>query len=296
MNIDNLDTAKWVVWGLKKQYSTHTHIHEGFYRALKFMGKQVLWMDPRDSRDSIDFSNTIFLTSGRVLDHDKANPIPKRKDCFYAACDGTEILPKILSGYDYMDWGVNPAPSITESIPTILWATDLLPPEIEANKPDRVFRENSKVVHWVGTVWGLNDTYLAKFAQPCGENGISFKVEGAGQGPVSIEENVRLIRESYMAPAITGEYQTTRNYVPCRIYKNISYGQYGVVNSPFINEHFGGRLILSPGSLPTFYAAKERLGKILLKDLHDLMDEVAQKHTYVNRIQSLTEAIRLRLK
>ena len=60
----DLQKEKFCVWGFKDRtyYDTFTHIHEAWYRALKFLGKQVLWLDACDPLDGIDFSDTFFIT------------------------------------------------------------------------------------------------------------------------------------------------------------------------------------------------------------------------------------------
>jgi hypothetical protein len=174
------------------------------------------------------------------------------------------------------------------------WATDLVPPEIENLKPDRVFRKNTANIYWIGTVWWVNEKELSEFRRACSDNGVTFIPLGAGQkGIVSIEDNIRLVRNSYMAPAISGTHHIAEGYAPCRIFKNISYGQYGITNSKRVNDIFDGKLIYHPDPYQLFSVAKERLEKITLGELHSLMDEVSAKHTYINRINSMMKATRL---
>lgn len=173
------------------------------------------------------------------------------------------------------------------------WATDLLPDEIEKNKPSVVFHQHSKVIYWVGTVWHVNHAELNSFQKACEENDILFSPVGAGQhGVVSIEENIRLVKESYMAPAISGTHHLTEGYAPCRIFKNISYGQYGITNNRRVQDIFGGKLIYHSDPYKLFYEAKDRLKDITVQQLHELMDEVANKHTYLNRIECIIKAIK----
>jgi hypothetical protein len=70
----NLDTCRFIIWGYKKIYHTHTHIHEGFYRTLQHMGKQVAWLD---NPNGVDFSNTYIIS-----EHDASKSLPIRDDCF----------------------------------------------------------------------------------------------------------------------------------------------------------------------------------------------------------------------
>ena len=305
MNEFNIDTCKWVVWGYRKQWHTHTNVHSAIYCALQHMGKPTLWLD---SDDGSDFSNTLFLSV-----NDVSLNIPRRNDCFYAIYNGGDPrcrtyfagLPQLAFACIYYARSSEPYRVDLSADATWLpphglemrWATDLLPHEIERNKPSQVFRSESRVVNWVGTYEkNHNGLTVPPFADECQKNGIQFRAIGgySGTPPVSMEENIRLIQESYIAPTIPANDQM-QGYAPCRIFKNISYGQYGVTNSKFVNAVFGDRLIFAPDSRQLFHIARERLPQIPLKDLHDLMDEVAAKHTYLNRISDIEKAVRLTL-
>jgi hypothetical protein len=175
----------------------------------------------------------------------------------------------------------------------MMWATNLLPKEIKALKPDRVFRSNSQVINWVGSF----HSNVEPFVRACEKNRIAFRVLGGFQteSVVSIEENVRLIRESYLAPALAAPHQLRAGYIPCRVFKNISYGQFGVTNSDVANNLFGNTLVYSHDSGKLFDMARQRLSTVSTAELHNLMDMVAEKHTYLNRIQTILQAVRLAL-
>ena len=312
----DLAAAKWVVWGYKNTYHSHTHIQEAYFRALRFLGKSVLWLDHLDKLSGIDFSNTIFITPGITAYANLRSQMqgrtfmPFRKDCFYLLHNPEKKHLDALLEYSFLATSVYATAldfSGWENIDTDVvlqrkeknlafrWATDLLPPEIEANKPNRVFRAESRVVNWVGSIWPENQQVIDDFRRACIMGGVQFKHYGntESQKAVSVEENVRLIQESYMAPAISGPFQIEWGNVPCRVFKNISYGQYGITNSKYSNDLFDGRLIYHPDAHQLFFEAREQLPKIALKDLHSLMDEVAEKHTYLNRIASIIKAIEL---
>jgi hypothetical protein len=76
------------------------------------------------------------------------------------------------------------------------------------------------------------------------------------------------------------------------MFKNISYGQFGITNNKRVNDIFGNKLIYNPDSYKLYYEAKERLASMQVTELHALMDEVAKKHTYLNRIDAVIKAIR----
>jgi hypothetical protein len=167
------------------------------------------------------------------------------------------------------------------------WGTNLLPYEIEANKPTEVFKKHSGVINYIGCSEGEWGEVLRPFGQACWENGILFRpVSG-----VSSEEHARLIKESYMAPAINIPYQTQVGYIPCRVFKNISFGHFPVTNNPHVYELFPA--ICNTDVHKLFYDAKTYLPSISLNALHKLMDEVALNHTYLNKIDALLKAVKI---
>lgn len=321
----NLDTCRFVVWGYKDRYHTHSHIHAAFHRALLGMGKDARWLDRSDLAANPDFSETFFIS-----EHDAAKDgMPMRDDCFYVVhgmSDDAELrermarVPMRLSWNVYHDFshshgagsgGLGPLPRPVDTDGAFAldedfvfyprerhmdfrWATDLLPSEIEQNKRGAsLLRHDSNVIWWIGTTWFVNEKELSAFARACGDAHVAFRPIGAGQrGVVSIEENIRLVRESHFAPAIVGTHHVTEGYAPCRIFKNISYGRYGVTNSSRVNDIFGGKLVYNPDPYKLFFEARERLASMEMGDLHALMDEVAAKHTYVNRISGIMKAAR----
>ena len=327
----DLDNCNFVVWGYKNVYHTHSHIHEGFYRALKLSGKKVEWLDEVDDIKYIDFSNTFFITNHDCTyengywpwNIERKSKIPIRDDCFYVIHglrDNATVLDIFRNHKNIMSWNVLSMSNMrhnlglytnktsgneifldTDSPFDILnkhlefrWATDLLPYEIEANKPNEMLSLKNKTINWVGTIWHVNEKELGEFINACDDDGTEFLHIGAGQnGIVSIEENIRLIRESYMAPAISGTHHLSEGYVPCRIFKNISYGQYVITNNSKANEIFGKKLIFNNDPYKLYYEAKEKLQSIKIEDLHSLMDEVAQKHTYLNRIAVMMQAAKM---
>ena len=328
----DLTTCRFIIWGYKNVYHTHAHIHEGFYRTLLYMGKDVEWLDQVDDIRNKDFSNTFFITNHDCVPENgdywpwkvqKKSVLPIRNDCFYAVHgmnDHKDIHNIFKNSKKTLSWdvltmyamrkklglpiGAPPSNQVELEQDSLFdlakkhlefrWATDLLPHEIEANKPMELMSLHNKVINWVGTIWWVNEKELSEFKRACQEDGIKFKQFGAGQkGVVSIEENIRLTRSSYMAPTITGSHYLEEGYIPCRIFKNISYGQFGITNSRKVNDLFGGKLIYNPDSYKLYYEAKERLASIHVSELHTLMDEVAQKHTYINRIVVMIKAAKI---
>jgi hypothetical protein len=341
----NLDTCKIIVYGFKPEnghYHTHSHIHEGFFRAAKFMRPGSKWMDQSDTLTTEDLTNTLFIT-----EHNPAKNIPISDECFYVVHgmnDNQRCREYFAGTKKRLSWNVyhdyshvygtqgNPVNDykigvpltdcvwIGEEVPLypneyhmdFRWATDLLPHEIQALKPDRILgignhqsdpdtparnrADASKTIWYVGTQWWVNQRELNQFAKACAEDGADFKPTGAGQnGVITVEDNIRLMRESFFAPAISGSHHLTEGYVPCRIFKNISYGMYGVTNNLRAHQVLGNMCIYHPDPYKLYFEARDRLSTMKVETLHALMDMVAEKHTYVNRINSVIKAARMLL-
>src|ERR1700685_1112627 len=255
----DIDTCRWVIWGAKRPYNSFGHIHTAFERALRHMGKDVRWLDKDDwiDYDRTRFDNTLFLGMNTVIDE-----MPRHSDCFYVIHNifGTSEM-AYFDGLDMLGYGIhistNSYSKATEEIgPEIFfdkesrslsmrWGTDLLPEEIELNKPAKAFNSDSRVFNYVGSTDGTKRLAIGAFAGACRENGIEYhQYGGYSGGPiVSIEEHIRLIKERYLAPAFQEKGQNDQGYVACRLFKNISYGQFGITQSKYANDLFGGRLI-----------------------------------------------------
>lgn len=294
-----------IIWGHKLHSHTHSYIHNGFYRAFNYLGYPTYWFDKEDDVSNFDFSRSLFITEGQVDEN-----IPLRNDSLYILHNCTSnkyaslptnhrIVFQVYTDAALEDrWAVPVAPCVYYNRETrclyMPWATDLLPEEIDANKQNVSIAKDLKQVYWVGTIGkGLygNLDEIDPFKQACQENGIEFihKLPGT----VSLEENVQLIHDSLLAPTIVGRWQRDRGYIPCRIFKNISYGKIGLTNSRRVFELFEGQIVFNEDTHQLFYDGMERLNKITLEELIALMDCVRDKHTYLNRIDTLFDFFKL---
>lgn len=295
---------KVVIWGHKLHSHTHSYIHNAFFRAFQEMGYETYWLDDSDNVKDIDFSNSLFLTEGQV---DKN--IPLRDDCRYILhnCHALKYMPyydnkKAFSLQVYTD-GVFSNPYNKKIEPCIYfnleakcvfmpWATDLLPGEIEEIKRRIPFEKKNNTILWIGTLgdgeFG-NMSEVAPFKKAAESKGIKFRRSVF----LDVEDHANRILHSYMAPAIVGAWQKKQGYIPCRIFKNISYGQMGVTNSLRVYELFEKKIVYNPDTAQLFFDADEKIKNMNLEDLYELIDFVKTKHTYINRIQTLLDFLKL---
>lgn len=293
-----LPFKKVVLWGHKLHSHTHSYIHYAFVKAFKHLGYETLWLDKNDKITGIDFSNSLFITEGQV-DQD----IPLRSDCRYILhnCNpdkyktlfdaGNCIIMQVYT-HDVPPRNVQKVDALTyidrgDKTLYMPWATDLLPYEIDAVKASLTWPlQRKKEVNFIGVWQGGsfdNKKIYDNFVAACKESGISFKQRSS----VNADENVRLVQQSYMAPALQGQWQCQVGYVPCRIFKNISYGQPGITNSKTVFDLFKGKIVFNEDTHQLFYDAQKTIQTMTQEDLFWQMDFVRDHHTYLNRIEHL---------
>lgn len=304
-------TCKVVCWGFKSRYHTNSHILEGFYRAAVALGRTAYWIDEATDNSAVDFSNSLFIT-----EHQAVLPgIPVRDDCFYVVHNlygGSPVANDLLKHANKVHFGVYTLKYYSDHggmvlldnghMPVyperraldILWATDLLPAQIIANKQKAtVFNAESNQINWIGS----GRATLDAFARACRDNRVTFNLHSSWDGHfVTVEDNVQFIQASRFAPTIVDDYQLTHPYIPCRIFKNISYGHFALTNSSYVRDylqHNGRQVLYTHDSYSLFALGQGHLPGQSLAELHAAMDWVAAQHTYVNRMSELLKAVEL---
>jgi hypothetical protein len=184
----------------------------------------------------------------------------------------------------------------------IAWATDLLPHEIDL-EDCKLPRENES--WYIGTIGGGmggidncqtvekpehdNRKSLIEFRNACIKNGIEFKSNCPWRNPLSQEESMKLIKKSFLTLDSRHEEMKKWGYVPCRIMKNISYGQIGLCNSPAAFEFLEGEVIFRENGEELFYEGLRNQKNYEM--IRSAMKLIRDKHTYINRCQSLLKAL-----
>ena len=300
----DLPITKAVLWGHKLGTHTHSYIHYAFYKTFKHLGFETFWLDKDDDISKLDLSHALFITEGQVDQN-----IPLRDDCYYIlhyVYDTTKYNHLINIGHcihmlpykkeyatefkhkldDYIFYNIDKK---TIYMP---WATDLLPYEIDTIKGELPTLKKQRVARFIGTAWGGEFGNIDKvdaFGKACKEYGIPFEVTGGWQKEMNIspEDNINLTKTAYLAPTLVGQWQCDNWYIPCRIFKNISYGHMGVTNSETVYNLFNKKIVYNPDPYKLFFDAIEKLKNTDLHEIYELMDIVKTKHTYINRIDSL---------
>jgi hypothetical protein len=283
---------KIIIWGHYPLHSsTHGYIHNTYYKSFKYLGYEVQWV-PNQPIDETNISNTIFF----VEDSQKSY-MPLKKDCKY-------ITHHIDTNY-LLEGGV-PYENIlklgnciqeTEKFEKIenlchwdqttrtlyqTWGTDLLPHEIDLDNIVK-FDWNKPHINYVGMMYEQGPYWIEYFAYCAQKHNKEVKLFTQS---VSDDENRQLIRDSFICPDFRSDWHLQCGYIPCRIQKNISYGQVQGTNSPFIKKAFGDYVVFG-GTPETLYENLIDAASNNKINMKEAMLFIKDKHTYINRINNI---------
>jgi hypothetical protein len=318
MNYKNI-----LIIGHELHSHTHSYIFNGIYKALIELNYNVDWIQNEDDINKVKSLNSskiyydIIITE---LGDNKNIPIPIIENCIYII---QEPYLELFNNdsyrtYDYMNsyfknidkkniilW----RPYIKQyydnffniykkneyTIIVTPWATDLLPHEINENIKNLESFEIKNVSNFIGMPLQHNldlKEALEKYNIKYENYGGTF--DKNSNRNKSIEENMKLIQESIIAPALQSEFQIEINYIPCRIFKNISYGKMGITNSEAVYNFFNKKIIYSKNIEELVEKGLEfNKNKDRFSIIKELMINVRDNHTYINRINFIFNNIKL---
>lgn len=283
---------KVVIWGHYPIHSsTHGYIHNTYNKAFSYLGHDTEWV-PNEPVESSEYSNTVFFVEDSQKSH-----MPLRSDCKYIThhidtkyfidagvpyenvlklgncIQSTEVFEKVE---DLCHWD--------ESTRTLYqtWGTDLLPHEIDENNPVK-FDWNKNDINYVGMMYEQGPYWIQYFAHCAQQHNKEVKLFTQS---VSDEENRNLIRSSFLCPDFRSDWHLQCGYIPCRIQKNISYGQVQGTNSPFIKKAFGDYVVFG-GTPETLYSNLLDAASNSKINMKEAMMFIKDKHTYLNRINNI---------
>lgn len=183
------------------------------------------------------------------------------------------------------------------------WATDLLPHEIFL---DDAAAERLPVVFYVGSVDGTHPFH--EFKKACeAEGNLSVVQIDPWRSPISYEENIALMKASFCAPdfrshgsaekareygLMNGTNHLDIGYIPCRVFKAISYGQSGITNSPRVKALLGDHVEYVEHPAAVLEVARRRAADVAWRQA--AMRHVAERHTFLQRARDLARALMMR--
>lgn len=319
---------KIIIWGYPLYSHTHSYIHEGFYRAFKYLGYETYWFHDGDYPSDFDWNDCVFFTEGFAEKN-----IPLNKSCIYlvhCTCNPKkylEINPKryIDVRYNHV-WMKDHIYNYTldkknvqkvgnacyftnrenKSILYkndyheyyiedydkfyISWATNLLPYEINF---DDISHPRKNEIWFCGSIvadirWENYSVYKP-FIEECQKLNIPFHINNPFQNPLTNDEVIKRTKDSLIGIDLRGPEHLRNGYLPCRIMKNISYGHLGITNSNEAYNELDGNCLYEKDPVEILYKALDK--KTDYDFIKKSMVYVKENHTYINRIKSLMSII-----
>lgn len=280
---------KFVVWGLRTQEDTFRNIHRHFYETLEKMGAQVIWVD--DDKKNIDLVKKNDLV---IAVNVAAKYLPINPNAFYCLHNiNTEFNSKKITTLQVYTKKVEEKKIESWQSATKFdhnhrvlyqpWGTNLLPHEFLPP----IFNPESHYVFWIGSIWNNihnqgNINQIQYLKQILAKEKIAF-LHAKG---VSDKQNIMLTRDSRIAPAIAGEWQADKGYLPCRMFKNISYGQLGISNVNSFSVILGENLHVTE-SLEELIHWSLSLTKKEYIDKTRVQQNLIKKHTYLQKLNHI---------
>ncbi|HRI32890.1 MAG TPA: hypothetical protein PLD02_03985 [Saprospiraceae bacterium] len=306
---------KIILWGYPYKSDTLSYVWHGFFKAFRALGHEITWYEDTPDGRSVATFHERFKDAVVICEEYQTKYLPILENTIYLV--HTCIKPEKYLGKckrlidlryntDYQDHTTNykyhldrfqcekigPLAYFERSLDFdklyLSWATDLLPTEI--NLADAL-TPREKISYFIGTKYqnGVNGhenaTALNMWIKACQDHKIDFCHIDPWLTPVTDEENHRLIRSSYLSPDLRAQRDINIGYIPCRIFKNISYGQIGLTNSQAVHNALEHLTIYHSDPHELFNLGvkyKENFARI-----QHQMNYVRQNHTYINRVKSI---------
>jgi len=312
---------KIIIWGFPYLSCSHSFTHGAFKKAFDYLGYEVSWF-PDEPNINYNFNNCNFITEGSCCNFIPINKtsnyfvhVPKNINKFLNNVknfiDLRYLVTHINDGiYDYtvdfnklekMATGVFLEKNSLEYPKAyISWASDLLPEEINF---DWVNIQRDQCYYYAGN-WNsqqntLNAAHnnvdsILKFANLLKEkNNIDFS-RVCFDKFLNEDEHIKIIQKSYVSPDFRGPKQHEWKYVPCRVFKSISYGHLGAGNSdaPITMDNFLDGYYIHSNNIEELHEKvieKREDKKFILQQ----MKLVKERNTFVERAKGLLKIMEL---
>lgn len=298
-----------IVWGhkpvrtlgfgrVKRKSHTHSHIHLGYFKAFSFLGFETYWIDSPKNLPKSFLKGSLFFTEGQVDEELPVNPgslyvthhcTPEKYDSLgdrWLKLHNFVMDLRNGGSYNYPGANVQEIDDVTyfDEVNNALyqpWATDLLPgSKVTAVAPSRT------LINYVGTINhdGIEGRF-AKFREEAKASGYNVKVHSG----VSEDEARGLMQTSALTIDVRGDWHLERGYIPCRLWKGLSYGRAMTSNSTILEDVFGSRVAFADHDQSLFYAALRNERSSNPNSTQENAEWVMHNHTFVNRARRILE-------
>lgn len=319
---------KIIIWGYPLHSHTHSYIHAAFYKAFKSLDYETYWFHDKNYPKDFDWNDCVFWTEGFAdkniplnktstyfvhvcpdpakyinagvkkfidvrynhlwhKDHVYEYKLDKSKvekvgPCCYLS-ERKNRRVQVLN--DYHKYWIEDYDKFY-----VTWATNYLPSEFDF-EDIKYPRENK--IYFSGNISSTgrceNYSTFKPFIYECQKNGIEFIHNDPFSNPLDENEVIERTKKSILGVDIRGPEHIKNGYVPCRVFKSISWGHLGITNSYEVYNELEGNCLYSKDTAQMFYDSMNK--KNDFDFIKKSMKYVKENHTYVNRIQSIMKLL-----
>lgn len=151
-----------------------------------------------------------------------------------------------------------------------------------------MFNSNLTRINYIGSIH--HDNILPKFqqfAQSCRVCGKDVKVFSN----VGFDENRQFIKDTYISVDIRGDWHQQCGYIPCRIWKNLSYGKFIGINSPHTGKILDEFVAYNNNPQTLYFTTESQYANLTKQKMKQTMLYIKENHTYINRIENLLKIL-----
>lgn len=299
---------EFVVWGLRNQRHSHRFIHKSFYDNLMKMNLETYWYPDSIRVELSPFKRRLVIASGvasqnlQILpntDYVLHNVHLSERQQYSAEILNTKILNLQVytnSASGEKNWN-SPFISLDVKGRTLYqpWGTPTPRREWNLATSDSY----SQTEFWVGAIWNNNQNQgnavtMEEYKKVLASRSIDFKRVGGSRlrkGGISESKAAEFVRMSRIGASIVGKWQQESQYVPCRVFKNISSGVAPISNGDY-RALFQDSQIFSEqieSLVDEALSESQKSKNLRLKTAQDAI----QVHTYEANLQRIFESMEL---
>ena len=299
-----LGIKRIVIWGLRSVFNdSYRFVQGGFYLTLKKLNFPTVWID--DSRENINKvgpGDLIFAANRSMQYLPIINGVkyclhnPERR--FIEILDNSDfVLLQVLikERYANTEQKKSKVNSILEGAVNYDAAGNVLHQSWGAPLLAREFFPPKKLLYkkseyFVGTIWENelgqgNSKIIPIYREELKKRGVNFlHVQGAPE-----VLNPLFVRHSAVGAAIVGNWQREMGYTPCRLFKAVSFGRLGLINSTNTFEAYPWAI--SNEDIPELMNQAFSLSENEAIELIHYQQSYVAKETYENKIKNILKVL-----
>ena len=287
-----------VIWGYRDSFHSHKFIHEAYFKLFSEMGLNVYWVDNIYENNNFILKNSlIMIPDVHLVKSDGEVKHVFSQDFYYILHPGDFLSPeqiesidfsKVVKLYEYRSaykskisedksiekdpfvWLDYDSRTVLQPWGTNLEADDFLSP---------VFNEYSKDIYFVGSVWGDDDGVKhgnKKIIENLDKSISSRDMRLIIKNKVTIQENIDFVRFGRFSVSPGAIGHNKYEYLQCRTFKNISYGQLVITDVLPFKKILGNSFV-------DFSCWDEAIDKVLSLSKSDYTGMVLSQQSHIKR-------------